>query len=64
MESPRKPQKPTCVCVCVCVCVFIYLLFKKMEYVLQTLYKNEWNTKVYWIHGMWFTPSLIENISN
>ncbi len=20
MESPRKPQKPTCVCVCVCVC--------------------------------------------
>ncbi len=25
MESPRKPQKPTCVCVCVCVCVCIYL---------------------------------------
>ncbi len=32
MESPRKPQKPTCVCVCVCVyvcvcvcvCVHIY----------------------------------------
>ncbi len=22
MESPRKPQKPTCVCVCVCVCVW------------------------------------------
>ncbi len=22
MESPHKPQKPTCVCVCVCVCVF------------------------------------------
>ncbi len=21
MESPHKPQKPTCVCVCVCVCV-------------------------------------------
>ncbi len=21
MESPRKPQKPTCVGVCVCVCV-------------------------------------------
>ncbi len=21
MESPRKPQKQTCVCVCVCVCV-------------------------------------------
>ncbi len=20
MESPHKPQKPTCVCVCVCVC--------------------------------------------
>ncbi len=22
MESPHKPQKPTCVCVCVCVCVW------------------------------------------
>ncbi len=21
MESPHKPQKPTCVCVCVCVCL-------------------------------------------
>ncbi len=33
MESPRKPQKPTCVCVCVCVCVCILLcilsLFEK-----------------------------------
>ncbi len=27
MESPRKPQKQTCVCVyvCVCVCVCIYV---------------------------------------
>ncbi len=28
MESPHKPQKPTCVfvcvCVCVCVCVLVY----------------------------------------
>ncbi len=23
MESPHKPQKPTCVCVCVCVCEWV-----------------------------------------
>ncbi len=23
MESPHKPQKPTCVCVCVCVCLCV-----------------------------------------
>ncbi len=26
MESPHKPQKPTCVCVCVCVFVCVYLI--------------------------------------
>ncbi len=25
MESPHKPQKPTCVCVCVCECVCAHL---------------------------------------
>ncbi len=27
MESPHKPQKPTCVCVCVCVCGHTHFSF-------------------------------------
>ncbi len=39
MESPHKPQKPTCVCVCVCVCV----------------YDSSWNCQMFmkWLRVHW-----------
>ncbi len=56
MESPCKPQKPTCVCVCVCVCVFTnffkLFLVKKIKNEIQlnknyidTNYKKVKNTQ-------------------
>ncbi len=32
MESPHKPQKPTCVCVCVCMCVSVCVHVKVCVY--------------------------------
>ncbi len=40
MESPHKPQKPTCVCVCVCVFMYIYNIkyLKKKNNLHYTVY--------------------------
>ncbi len=44
MESPRKPQKPTCVCVCVCVCVILYA-----QYTVYTTIESLWSVRCFFL---------------